>query len=315
MTRYLIRLSSRITLASAFLVLLIVWVAQTFVPLDNEIVFTDQPANSSTGYSQLFRMDISHHLIYQLTSQFLPANSPSWSPDGQQIAFVGIMDEPPNVIYVVDAQTREWHRLTSANPQQHAEFSPSWSPDGRFIAYRSSRFDLLPELVVTDTLSGTTRRLTINIDEEDNPTWSPDGKHLMYTSGSPNNRDIYRLNIETGDTYPMITTPYDDLFPTWSPDGRYLLYISGSQQGDINLWDSTRSQPILLYTPYSYMHTAPDWSPDGRYILYTAPTSTGSAIYRLEVAPCLEKPKSCKAERITFGNTAYADPRWRPNPP
>ncbi len=315
MTRYLIRLSSRITLASAFLVLLALLVGHRLVSTDNEIIFTGQPTNSNTAYSQLFRMDITHRLVYQLTSKFSPANSPTWSPDGQQIAFVGIMGEPPNVIYVVDAQNGTSRRLTSAHPQQHAEFSPSWSPDGRFIAYRSSRFDLLPELVITDTLSGTTRRLTINIDEEDNPTWSPDGRYLMYTSSSPNNRDIYRLDIQTGDTSSMITTPYDDLFPTWSPDGRYLLYISGSQQGDIDLWDSTSHQSILLYPPYSYMHAAPDWSPDGRYIIYTAPTGTGSAIYRLEVAPCLEKPKTCNAERMTFGSGNYADPRWRPRKP
>ena len=61
--------------------------------------------------------------------------SPSWSPDGTQIAFQSDRDGNWN-IYVMAADGSNLSQLTSHNAWDE---SPSWSPDGTQIAFHSYR--------------------------------------------------------------------------------------------------------------------------------------------------------------------------------
>jgi WD40 repeat protein len=54
----------------------------------------------------------------------------AWSPDGQRLAFVGMLEGPTSDLYVYDAVTGEISRLTDG-PAQATR--PIWSHDGRFI--------------------------------------------------------------------------------------------------------------------------------------------------------------------------------------
>ena len=67
---------------------------------------------------------------------------PSWSPDGQRIAFQSSRDGNYE-IYVMDADGSNPHRLTD-HPAD--DWKPSWSPDGRHIAYGDGmRFTRCPD--------------------------------------------------------------------------------------------------------------------------------------------------------------------------
>ena len=64
--------------------------------------------------------------------------NPSWSPDGEKIAFDSSSDfSIENLeIYVMNADGSGQTRLTdNTSPDEH----PSWSPDGEKIAFESSR--------------------------------------------------------------------------------------------------------------------------------------------------------------------------------
>jgi Tol biopolymer transport system component len=71
----------------------------------------------------------------RLTDHSADDRSPSWSPDGQYIAFESERDDRVG-IYVMGSDGSNPHRLTDHLADYRA---PSWSPDGRYIAFESNR--------------------------------------------------------------------------------------------------------------------------------------------------------------------------------
>jgi TolB protein len=62
--------------------------------------------------------------------------SPSWSPNGERIAFSSNRDDGNFDIYIMNADGSGQTRLTD-DPAD--DLSPSWSPDGEKIAFSSFR--------------------------------------------------------------------------------------------------------------------------------------------------------------------------------
>ena len=73
--------------------------------------------------------------LRRLTNHDAWDGSPSWSPDGTQIAFESHRDGNGE-IYVMDADGNNLRRLTSHSA---GDRSPSWSPDGTQITFQSNR--------------------------------------------------------------------------------------------------------------------------------------------------------------------------------
>jgi TolB protein len=93
-----------------------------------------------SGLPQLFIMDADGTNVQRLTDQGY-AVSPSWSPNGQFIAFAWVRHYGPGApgasdIYIMDVASHQWIQLTHDGGRN--DF-PSWSPDGRHIVYQSTR--------------------------------------------------------------------------------------------------------------------------------------------------------------------------------
>ena len=90
--------------------------------------------------------------------------SPSWSPDGKQIAFMSDRDGhfmngwSTSEIYVMDADGGNPQNLTN---NRHADWSPSWSPNGKRIIFCSDR-DGNAEIYVMDADGRNPQNLTNN---------------------------------------------------------------------------------------------------------------------------------------------------------
>ena len=77
--------------------------------------------------------------LKRVTHDLAPKNRPSFSPDGQRIAYYA-WHEGFDRIYVMDTDGRKRKRLTH-NQEYHGD--PAWSPDGQTIAYAVSN-DIFP---------------------------------------------------------------------------------------------------------------------------------------------------------------------------
>lgn len=93
-----------------------------------------------TGLPQIYTMASDGTNVVRMTDQGY-AVSPSWSPNGQFLAFAWIRHYGPGApgasdIYVMDLASKQWVQLTHDGGRN--DF-PTWSPDGRHIAFQSNR--------------------------------------------------------------------------------------------------------------------------------------------------------------------------------
>jgi len=93
-----------------------------------------------TGLPQIYIMEADGTNVQRVTDEGY-AVSPSWSPNGQFLAFAWFRKYGPGApgaldIYVMDIASKQWVQLTHDGGRN--DF-PSWSPDGRHIVFQSSR--------------------------------------------------------------------------------------------------------------------------------------------------------------------------------
>lgn len=94
-----------------------------------------QTTRNFTFKHQLYVMDADGSNQTRLTNNPYHDTRPTWSPDGNKVAFVSDRDGNEE-IYAIDADGSNLVRLTHTSA---SDISPAWSPDGKKIAFVSDR--------------------------------------------------------------------------------------------------------------------------------------------------------------------------------
>ena len=142
--------------------------------------------------SHLYLFDVEAKKAEILTPGNFDEESPAWSPDGRQIAFIrrhgeGDVDKMPNQdVFVIDSRAgAQPRRLTTTTAQESGRLA--WSPDGKQIAYllgdevKFSAYDQ-HKLMLIPAAGGQPRALTEALDRPvSSALWSSDGASLTFT--------------------------------------------------------------------------------------------------------------------------------------
>ena len=225
--------------------------------------------------------------LTQLTSEPGYEGEPTFSPDGETIAYVS--DRTGNFdVFLKQVSGGPDINVTNSPAD---DVQPAFSPDGKQIAFVSTReslrdlgyenFGVPPtggDIWVMPALGGNARRIA----ESGNfPSWSADGDSIVYMGGRAWNKQIYRVPAGGGEAreVPLTLGVQGNrgrflLFPSLSPDGKWLLFqgtggvlVAPSAGGEVKVIARGRR---------------PVWAADGRSIVYTT-TEAGknSSLWRV----------------------------------
>ena len=202
--------------------------------------------------------------------------SPSFSPDGSQVAFGwdGETNGAGFDLYVKVIGTDKPLRLTN---HPATWLGVAWSPDGRNIAvHRVATED--PGIFLVPALGGPERKLA----STNNPllwhpgatiSWSPDGKQLAFADHSPfvtYSTQLFLLSLDTLERKQIATDCEYALEPGFSPFGDSLVYLCIRDDGDfsLNLLELRGGKNQRLFVGPQGIE-GPTWTRDGARIIFS----------------------------------------------
>src|SRR5581483_360999 len=143
----------------------------------------------SKGDSEIVLIDRGGSIVRRLASHGGIDVSPTWSPDGHQVAFCSTRGGSPQ-IYVTDAGGGTVRRVTYSGSYNT---SPAWSPRGDKIAY-TGRVGGRFQIMVVSASGGEAQQLTSSGGDNIDPTWSPDGRYILFSSSRSGAPQLYMMD-------------------------------------------------------------------------------------------------------------------------
>lgn len=223
--------------------------------------------------SDIYVKSIDGAAVTQLTSDPAADMMPTFSPDGQQIAFASERSGNWD-IYVMEARGGQAVQITDSPAH---EIHPSFSPDGTQLVYSTlSQASGQWELVVVDLQNTATKKY---IGSGLLPNWSPTDNRILFQRARQRGTrwfSIWTLTYENGEAHSPTELAASDnaacITPDWSPDGKHVVfctvinpqYDDGRSPTYADLWvmeedGSNRSR----LTHGQFTNLQPDWSRGG----------------------------------------------------
>jgi Tol biopolymer transport system component/DNA-binding winged helix-turn-helix (wHTH) protein len=227
-----------------------------------------------------------------LTSAPGDAHSPSFSPDGRQIAFVWDGVERRHYdIYVQLVGSDTPLQLTHHKSGDGVPGPPQWSPDGREIAFARCNSER-DGVYTVPALGGAERRLTNSRcmnSVAGRPIWTPDSKAMVMldqcTPGGP--RAVVLFSFASGEKGCLAAGSPGDFYSddALSPDGRTVAFFHETEAG----YNEIYSVPLSGEAPrrlVSQDNVASNlmWTPDGKYIVFNSNRGDMIRAWRVPVA-------------------------------
>jgi dipeptidyl aminopeptidase/acylaminoacyl peptidase len=178
--------------------------------------------------------DLDHAVT--LMARIGSSTSPSFSPDGKQLAFVSNMSGMPQVWTVAAAGGFPSMVTAMDDPVGGV----TWSPDGQWLAFNVAPGGGFNEQIYIARPDGTGLRRLTEGGKENNflGDWTHDGRYLTFSSNrrNPASTDSYLLNVTTGEMRKVADNRGTGAISDVSRDGTQAIVSRQINRGDNNLF-------------------------------------------------------------------------------
>jgi Tol biopolymer transport system component len=235
-----------------------------------------------------------------LTSYSGSETQPSFSPDGQKLAFVWDGENGDNQdIYVKQIGSPGLPMRLTSSPV--AESQPAWSPDDRWIAFaRSQPSQQNVAVFLIPPLGGPERKLT-EADGVGGLSWTPDAKWLVLSERDALRRlSIWAIHADTGERRQLTRfegTAKDtsagglgDTWPLVSPDGRALAFARQERTYVNDLYMlplghdlRPAGEPVRVTRRHYASMSGIAWTANSREVVYAAGGNRVLNLWRVSV--------------------------------
>ncbi|MBN2104344.1 PD40 domain-containing protein [bacterium] len=221
-------------------------------PDGDRIVF----AAKGGGRDVLYILDVkTREILQQYEFDLDGMYSPSWSHDGEILAFMGL-EGGQSDIYLFRLSDERLERLTD---DLFSDMDPTWSPSGRELVFVSDRGDYLNhlpddleiqnhdyrqyDLYVVDIENKDIHQLTREQVNVKSPVFSPEGDKIAYVSDRSGIDNIYIFDRNTDESYAItnLVTGISQL--SWSRDGSRMAF-TGFYEGGYDIYMMTHPLDI-----------------------------------------------------------------------
>jgi Tol biopolymer transport system component len=229
-------------------------------PRDGQIAFASRFYDTNIWQVDLAGKSPPQRLI----ASNLLDSSPSYSPDGERIAFRSNRTGSDE-IWTADAAGRSPVRLTDFAGSVTG--SPHWSPDGQYLTF-DSRPDGSADIFVVPAGGGKSARITHEQTNEVTPSFSRDGRSIYFASDRTGDWQIWKQARDGGPARQI--TRNGGFAPHESSDGHWLYYAKLNSAGLFRT-------PVAGGAESPVLETLPagdwgGWGLSGRSVIYLTRT-------------------------------------------
>lgn len=211
-------------------------------------------ASNRNGAFDLYLLAFNEKQVIRITNNVGDVVSPDYSPDGRMIVFANRVGDNPTAIWMVNSDGLN-PRLIYTGVRDIV--ATAFSPNGEQVAYAMSLG--IPqeyEIFIMDSNGRNHRRISEGLQGVGGSiSWAPDGSHVLVHAGLFGDKNIYRLDVNTGNAV-QLTNGGNNAGASYSPDGRYIVFNSlrNDDQADLYIMRADGTNQVqLTFDP------EPDW--------------------------------------------------------
>ena len=196
-----------------------------------------------------------------------PIMSPSWSPTGEDVAYVSFETRLPR-IYIQNIATGDRRQITN---YPNLNSSPEWSPDGTKLAMVLSK-DGSPDIYVQDLVTNQLIQVTNHPLIDTEPSWTTDGRSIVFMSERTGQPQIYQIEIGASsfDVERLTYDCFQCLNAKFLPDGVNLVHVRRETRQDPSYQIAVlniETLRVITLTSTS-LDESPSVAPNGSMIMY-----------------------------------------------
>lgn len=230
-----------------------------------------------------------------------PLLSPSWSPDGNRLAYVSF-EGGNSEIWIQNIATGSREVVSRFRGINGA---PEFSPDGNRLALTLSRSGN-PEVYVMDLGSRALTQLTNHFGIDTEPTWSADGGTIYFTSDRGGQPQIYQVPA-SGGSASRVT--FQGTYNATASVSKYGNKLATAQGGGnvfrIAMMDSSLGSPRWSTLSPGSLDESPSFAPNGAMIIYAAREGTRGVLYAVSADGRVR-------QRLVLADGDVREPAWGP---
>ena len=196
-----------------------------------------------------------------------PIISPSWSPNGRELAYVSF-ETRKAVVWVQDITTGRRRMLADFRGTNSA---PAFSPDGLQLVLTLSREGGSQLFLMNRDGSGL-KRLTQSSSIDTEATFAPDGRSIYFVSDRGGSPQIYRMAVTGGAAERLTFNSAYSISPAISPDGKTMAFIMRVNGSTFRLCLMDLASGVVQQISDTSDDESPSFSPNGRLLVYATRT-------------------------------------------